>query len=86
MYLTIKIINVKIIEKWVFLVFFKKIKSVFLCTPKGLKYIRVCRKYRFTNADIEEFINRQKQQKEQFEFVDTRTDYQKRMNKKLRVV
>ena len=34
----------------------------------------------------EEFINRQKQQKEQFEFVDTRTDYQKRMNKKLRVV
>lgn len=54
--------------------------------PKELKYIRVCRKYRFTNADIEEFINRQKQQKEQFEFVDTRTDYQKRMNKKLRVV
>ena len=41
MYLTIKIINVKIIEKWVFLVFFKKIKSVFLCTPKRPMGVRV---------------------------------------------
>lgn len=54
--------------------------------PKGLKYIKVCREYRFRQADIEEFIKKQTCQKEQNIFVDTRTDYQKRMNKKLRVV
>ena len=54
--------------------------------PKGLKYLKICREYRFTNTDIEEFINKQRQQKEQYEFIDTRTDYQKRMNKKLRVI
>ena len=54
--------------------------------PNGLKYVKVCRLYRFTSKDIEEFIEKQKVQRHQNLFIDTRTDYQKRMNKKLRVV
>ena len=53
---------------------------------KGLKYLKVGREYRFKQSDIEEFIKNQTYQKEQNIFIDTRTDYQKRMNKKLRVV
>lgn len=54
--------------------------------PKGLKYVKVCRLYRFTQKDVEDFIKKQTEKREQYEFIDTRTDYQKRMNKKLRVV
>ena len=54
--------------------------------PKGLKYIKICREYRFASSDIEEFIKKQTCKKEQNIFIDTRTEYQKRMNKKLRVV
>ncbi len=54
--------------------------------PKGLKYLKVCREYRFTQNDLEDFIKKQTQQKEQLQFIDTRTEYQKKMNKKLRVV
>lgn len=55
--------------------------------PKGLRYFKVGeRDYRFDVKDIEKFKEVQKIQKEQFEFVDTRTEYQKKMNKKLRVV
>ena len=53
---------------------------------QGLKYVKIGRKYRFKQADIEEFIKNQTYQKKQNIFIDTRTDYQKRMNKKLRVV
>lgn len=53
---------------------------------QGLKYVKIGREYRFKQADIEEFIKNQTCQKEQNIFIDTRTDYQKRMNKKLRVV
>ena len=53
---------------------------------QGLKYVKSGRKYRFKQADIEEFIKNQTYQKKQNIFIDTRTDYQKRMNKKLRVV
>ena len=53
---------------------------------QGLKYLKVGREYRFKQSDIEEFIKNQTYQKEQNIFIDTRTDYQKRMNKKLRVV
>lgn len=53
---------------------------------KGLKYLKVGREYRFKQSDIEEFIKNQTYQKEQNIFIDKRTDYQKRMNKKLRVV
>lgn len=55
--------------------------------PKGLKYFVIGnRNYRFDIRDVEKFKEDQKTQKEQFEFIDTRNDYQKRMNKKLRVV
>lgn len=54
--------------------------------PHGLKYVKVCRVYRFTSKDVEEFIEKQKIQKHQDMFIDTRTDYQKQMNKRLRVV
>lgn len=53
---------------------------------QGLKYVKIGREYRFKQADIEEFIKNQTYQKKQNIFIDTRTDYQKRMNKKLRVV
>ena len=53
---------------------------------QGLKYVKIGREYRFKQSDIEEFIKNQTYQKEQNIFIDTRTDYQKRMNKKLRVV
>ena len=53
---------------------------------QGLKYVKIGRDYRFKQSDIEEFIKNQTYQKEQNIFIDTRTDYQKRMNKKLRVV
>lgn len=55
--------------------------------PKGLKYFKIgSRDYRFTIEDIESFIQKQKQEKQKTEFVDTRTEYQKKMNKKLKVV
>ena len=55
--------------------------------PKGLKYFKVGnRDYRFTTRDIEDFIKNQTQQKEQCVFIDTRTDNQKKLNKKLRVI
>ena len=54
--------------------------------PKGLKFLRVCREYRFTQKDVEDFIQKQTQQKERYEFIDRRTEYQKKLNKKLRVV
>lgn len=55
--------------------------------PKGLKFLKVgSRDYRFVHEDIERFIEEQKQQEEQYEFIDRRTNYQKRMNSKLRVV
>ena len=54
---------------------------------KGLKYFKIGNKdYRYTVKDVEDFIKKQTEQKEQYEFIDTRSDYQKRMNKKLRVV
>lgn len=53
---------------------------------QGLKYVKIGREYRFKQSDIEEFIKNRTYQKEQNIFIDTRTDYQKRMNKKLRVV
>lgn len=53
---------------------------------QGLKYVKIGREYRFKQAHIEEFIEKQTYQKEQNIFIDTRSDYQKRMNKKLRVV
>ena len=53
---------------------------------QGLKYVKIGREYMFKQSDIEEFIKNQTYQKEQNIFIDTRTDYQKRMNKKLRVV
>lgn len=55
--------------------------------PKGLKFFKIgSRDYRFEFKDVQDFIEKQKQSKEQYNFVDNRTDYQKRMNKKLRVV
>lgn len=55
--------------------------------PKGLRYFKIGnRDYRFDIKDIEKFKEEQKIKKEQYEFIDTRTIYQKQMNKKLRVV
>lgn len=55
--------------------------------PKGLKFLKVGSKdYRFDFKDVQDFIEKQKQIKEEYNFVDNRTDYQKRMNKKLRVI
>lgn len=55
--------------------------------PKGLKYFKVGnRDYRFTIEDIENFIQKQRQEKQKTEFVDTRTEHQKKMNRKLKVV
>lgn len=55
--------------------------------PRGLKYFKVGNKdYRFDVKDIEKFKEEQKVKKEQFEFIDNRTDYQRKMNRKLRVV
>lgn len=55
--------------------------------PKGLKFFKVGnRDYRFEIKDIEKFKEEQKIQKEQFEFIDRRTDFQKSMNKRLKVV
>lgn len=55
--------------------------------PKGLKYFKVgSRDYRFDIKDIEKFKEDQKVKREKCEFIDMRTEYQKRMNKKLRVI
>lgn len=55
--------------------------------PKGLRYFKIGnRDYRYTVKDVEDFIKKQTEKREQYEFIDTRTDFQKRMNKKLRVV
>ena len=55
--------------------------------PKGLRYFKIGnRDYRYTVNDVEDFIKKQTEKREQYEFIDTRTDFQKRMNKKLRVV
>ena len=55
--------------------------------PRGLKYFKIGSKaYRFTKKDIEEFIEQQKCQKKKVTFIDTRTEYQKKMNKKRIIV
>ena len=55
--------------------------------PKGLRYFRVGKKdYRFDIKDIEEFKSNQKERKEITNFIDNRTETQKRMNKKLKVI
>lgn len=55
--------------------------------PKGLRYFVIGnRNYRFDIKDIEKFKEEQKIKREQYEFIDRRTDYQRKMNKKLRVV
>ena len=59
---------------------------LYRCIPNGLKYVKVCREYRFTPKDIEEFIQNQTKQKQKVVFIDTRTEYQKKMNKKRIIV
>ena len=55
--------------------------------PKGLKFFKIGSKdYRFTKQSIEEFIQNQTTQKHKLVFVDTRTEYQKKMNKKRIIV
>ncbi len=55
--------------------------------PKGLKFFKIgSRDYRFDIKDIEKFKEEQKVQREQFMFIDKRTGFQKKMNKKLQVV
>ncbi len=55
--------------------------------PKGLRYFEIGnRNYRFDIKDVEKFKEEQKVKREQYEFIDRRTDYQRKMNKKLRVV
>lgn len=55
--------------------------------PKGLRYFVIGnRNYRFDIKDVEKFKEEQKIKREQYEFIDRRTDYQRKMNKKLRVV
>lgn len=56
--------------------------------PRGLKYFAIGSKdYRFDIKDIEAFVEREKKVKiKEPVFIDNRTEYQKKMNKKLRVV
>ena len=55
--------------------------------PKGLRYFVIGnRNYRFDFKDIEKFKEEQKAKREHLEFVDTRTDYKRKMNKQLKVV
>lgn len=55
--------------------------------PRGLKYFKVGGKaYRFTKESIEDFVEKQTEQRKETIFVDNRTDYQKRMNKKRIIV
>lgn len=55
--------------------------------PKGLKYFKVGNKdYRFTQKAINEFIESQTFEREHTQFIDTRTEYQKKMNKKRIIV
>ena len=48
--------------------------------PKGLRYFVIGnRNYRFDIKDIEKFKEEQKIKREQYEFIDRRTDYQRKM-------
>lgn len=55
--------------------------------PRGLKYFKVGSKaYRFTKKAIEDFAEKQTEQRQETIFTDNRTEYQKRMNKKKIIV
>lgn len=55
--------------------------------PRGLKYFKVGDKaYRFTKKAIEDFIEKQTEQRKEISFIDNRTDYQRKMNKKRIIV
>lgn len=55
--------------------------------PRGLKYFKVGNKaYRFTKKAIEDFVEKQTEQRQEVTFIDNRTDYQKKMNKKRMIV
>lgn len=55
--------------------------------PRGLKYFKVGdRAYRFTEKAIEDFIEQQTEQKQKINFIDNRTEHQKKMNKKRIIV
>lgn len=55
--------------------------------PRGLKYFKVGNKaYRFTEKAIKDFVEQQTEQKQKISFIDNRTEYQKKMNKKRIIV
>ena len=55
--------------------------------PRGLKYFKVGDKaYRFTQKSIEDFLNKQTEQRQEITYMDNRTEYQKKMNKKKIIV
>lgn len=55
--------------------------------PRGLEYFKVGSKaYRFTEKAIENFVKKQTEQRQEVNFIDNRTEYQKKMNKKKIIV